>query len=97
MQFVDLGGRIIRSAKGIQASADGTTREMKSLQEITAEIQDLSVRLDPHKTKLYSDDERASRKGVGPLERNAATDPKSSRKVIRATTKSTASGYREFD
>jgi hypothetical protein len=36
VKFVDLGDRIIRPAKEIQASADGTTRENKSLQEVTA-------------------------------------------------------------
>ena len=60
VKFVDLGGRIVRSAKEIQASADGTTRENKSLQEVIAEMRGLSIKLDPPKTESDSADESSA-------------------------------------
>jgi hypothetical protein len=62
VQFVDLGAKLIGSAKEMQASASGMTTENKSLEEVTIEMRDLTLRLEPPTTEARSDDERALRR-----------------------------------
>ncbi|KAI4702617.1 hypothetical protein J4E89_010338 [Alternaria sp. Ai002NY15] len=62
VQFVDLGAKLIGSAKEMRDSASGMTVENKSLEEVTVEMRDLTSRLDPPTTKAKSDDEKALRR-----------------------------------
>ena len=51
VQFVDLGGKIIRCTKEIQSSAYGMTKENKSLEDTVKEMRDLSTDLNPPTTE----------------------------------------------
>ncbi|KAI4911316.1 hypothetical protein J4E85_011225 [Alternaria conjuncta] len=62
VQFLDLGAKLIGSAKEMRDSASGMTVENKSLEEVTIEMRDLTSRLDPPTTKARSDDEKALRR-----------------------------------
>jgi predicted trehalose synthase len=61
VQFVELGAKLISSAKEMQASASGMTTENKSLEEATTEMRDLAMRLDSPTIEAKSDDGRALR------------------------------------
>jgi hypothetical protein len=64
VQFVDLGGKLISSVRERHTSVNVMTKENKSLEEVTIEIRDLTMRLDPPTTEAKSDDERALRRLV---------------------------------
>jgi hypothetical protein len=98
VQFVELGGKLLRSAKEMQASASGMTIENKNLEEITIEMRDLSTRLNPPTTQPKSDDERAlcrlaqqcrdlSEQMLHLLKKVAPANPKSTRNIMRSTMK----------
>ena len=61
VQLVDLGAKLISSAKEMQASASGMTIENKSLEEATTEMRDLAMRLGLPTTEAKTDDGRALR------------------------------------
>lgn len=61
IQFVDLGAKLVGSAKEMRDSASGMTLENKSLEEVTIEMRDLSSSLDPPTTNAESYDERVLR------------------------------------
>ncbi|KAI4638616.1 hypothetical protein J4E93_009917 [Alternaria ventricosa] len=61
IQFVDLGAKLVGSAKEMRDSASGMTVEDKSLEEVTIEMRDLTLRLEAPKTRASSQDERALR------------------------------------
>ncbi|KAI4676950.1 uncharacterized protein J4E84_009250 [Alternaria hordeiaustralica] len=61
VQFVDLGAKLVGSAKEMRDSASGMTLENKSLEDVTIEMRDLSSSLDPPTTDAESYDERVLR------------------------------------
>jgi hypothetical protein len=61
VHLVDLGAKLISSAKEMQASASGMTTENKSLEEATTEMRDLAMRLDLPTTEAKTDDGRPLR------------------------------------
>ncbi|KAI4605807.1 hypothetical protein J4E83_010470 [Alternaria metachromatica] len=61
IQFVDLGAKLVGSAREMRDSASGMTLENKSLEEVTIQMRDLSSSLDPPTTDAESYDERVLR------------------------------------
>jgi len=61
IQFVDLGAKLVGSAKEMRNSVSGMTLENKSLEEVTIEMRDLTSRLEPPKTHARTQDEEALR------------------------------------
>jgi len=47
IQFVDLGAKLVGSAKEMRNSVSGMTLENKSLEEVTIQMRDLTSRLEP--------------------------------------------------
>jgi len=62
VQFVELGAKLIGSAKEMRDSASGMTMENKSLEEVTTEMRKITSRLDPPTRDAKSDDEKALRR-----------------------------------
>ncbi|KAI4643296.1 uncharacterized protein J4E79_011236 [Alternaria viburni] len=62
VQFVDLGAKLIGSAKEIHDSTSGMTMENKSLEEVTIEMRDLTWRLKLPITDSNSQDQQALRR-----------------------------------
>jgi len=59
VQFVDLGAKLINSAKEIQASTNGMTMENKNLEKVTTEMRKLTMEFNPLFMDAKSEDERA--------------------------------------
>ncbi|KAI4614216.1 uncharacterized protein J4E87_009613 [Alternaria ethzedia] len=57
IQFVDLGAKLVGSAKEMRNSVSGMTLENKSLEEVTIQMRDLTSRLEPPKTHARTQDE----------------------------------------
>ncbi|CAE7212583.1 hypothetical protein P3342_012406 [Pyrenophora teres f. teres] len=97
-QFVDIAAKAIKSAKEIQSSVTGLTKENKSLEDVTTEMRDLSIRLDPPTAEPKNDDERAlrslsrechqlSEQILALLKKISPSDPKSIRQIMWTTLK----------
>jgi hypothetical protein len=62
VQFVDVGAKIIKTAREINNSKHGRTKELTSLEVSTGELRQLSRRLDVSRGDLETDDQRALRR-----------------------------------
>jgi len=61
LQLIETGTKVVNTAKEIQDSARGMTKENESLEKVTSEMRALSLDLSLASTKAHSDDERALR------------------------------------
>jgi hypothetical protein len=59
VQFIDFSTKLIHGAKEIYDSAAGATEENQRLENVTAEMQTLSLKLLPPQGAQQTDDERA--------------------------------------
>lgn len=59
VQFIDYSTKLIHGAKEIYGSATGATEENQRLENVTAEMQTLSLKLLPRQDAQQTEDERA--------------------------------------